>query len=719
MGVSDQWLSMSLAGVGRAGKLRAPGYDVESARGSRVSISYPGIQEWYAAGPLGIEQGFTVIRHPRGRRGPLVLVLRLRGSLRAALAGSEVDFLTSAARVSERYGGLVAFDAQGRRLAATFALAGRRLLIRVIDRGAAYPLTIDPFIEQQKIVPSDENVQRLSSTFGMGVALSSDVSTAVIGDTSDDDQEGAVWVYTRSGSVWTEQQKIVPTDETGKAQFGWGVALSSDGSTALIGGFDDSGNTGAAWVYTRSGSVWTEQQKIVPTDETSSDPQFGWSVALSSDGNTALIGGERDLAVRVYTRSGSVWTEQQNIAPTHQGGGPFGQSVALSSDGSTALIGGNVLAGTGGAAWVYTLSDAAWTEQTKIVPTDEQAGSDAHFGWSVALSSSGSTALISGPYDGIPITGAAWIYERSGRAWTEQQKIIPTDENNGYFAFGPSVALSSDAGTALIGGDTDQAWVYTVGPGAAPVNKVPPRITRRSRRGGTLTCSTGSWTGSPTKYTYAWDRNGTLLADFTGSTYRLGTLDEGTTFTCVVTATNAAGSASATSNAVKIPIPKVPHCSAATGSMTGTTIGQVTLGMTQSRARYLYRQHSNHGKQYEDFFCLTPIGVRVGYASPILLKNLPKQTQLTLRGRVVWASTSDPYYSLDGVRAGESIATAAQVLGAEPPFHIGLNYWYLARKAGYTAVLKVRGTAVQELGIADNSLTATRKTQNVLMHSFY
>ena len=85
----------------------------------------------------------------------------------------------------------------------------------------------------------------------------------------------------------------------------------------------------------------------------------------------------------------------------------------------------------------------------------------------------------------------------------------------------------------------------------------------------------------------------------------------------------------------------------------------------------------------------------------------------------MWASTSNPYYSLDGIRPGESITTAARVLGTEAPFHIGRNYWYLARKASYTAVLKVRGTVVQELGIAANGLTKTRKTQSVLMHSFY
>jgi hypothetical protein len=253
----------------------------------------------------------------------------------------------------------------------------------------------------------------------------------------------------------------------------------------------------------------------------------------------------------------------------------------------------------------------------------------------------------------------------------------------------------------------------------ATTNKVPPAITGSLEAGKELSCSTGSWTNDPTEFAFQWIRNGTTLDGATGDTYTLGTLDEGTTLTCTVTASNAAGHASAISNAVKIPIPKVPHCPGATGSMTGTSIGQITLGMTRSRARYLYRQHSNHGKQYEDFFCLTPIGVRVGYASPVLLKSVRKQTRRGLKRRVVWASTSNPYYSLDGVRAGESIATAALALGTELPFHIGLNYWYVARKPNYTAVLKVRGSVVQELGIADNSLTTTRKTQNVLMHSFY
>jgi hypothetical protein len=133
----------------------------------------------------------------------------------------------------------------------------------------------------------------------------------------------------------------------------------------------------------------------------------------------------------------------------------------------------------------------------------------------------------------------------------------------------------------------------------------------------------------------------------------------------------------------------------------------------------VYRDHSTRGFQYKDFFCLTPEGIRAGYATPKLLKTLKRSQRRYYTNRVVWASTSDPYYSLDGVRAGESILTASKLLHTEKPLHIGKNYWYLAVKKGYTAVLKVRGIQVQELGIADNSLTKTRSDQSNLMHSFY
>jgi hypothetical protein len=164
-------------------------------------------------------------------------------------------------------------------------------------------------------------------------------------------------------------------------------------------------------------------------------------------------------------------------------------------------------------------------------------------------------------------------------------------------------------------------------PLSAPANIARPTIRGTTKAGQRLTCSTGSWSNPPTSFRYQWLRNGTALVGATSNTYGLGILDEGTALTCLVTASTAAGSGSALSRAVKIPIPYVPRCPGATGRMTGTTIGQIRLGMTRARADYLYRRHSDRGKQYEGFFCLTPIGVRVGYATPKLFRILSKDEQ--------------------------------------------------------------------------------------------
>jgi hypothetical protein len=244
------------------------------------------------------------------------------------------------------------------------------------------------------------------------------------------------------------------------------------------------------------------------------------------------------------------------------------------------------------------------------------------------------------------------------------------------------------------------------------------KLTGITKPGKTLTCS-ASFTGSPSKITYAWYRNGVLLAGVTGRTHKLGVLDEGTTYYCVATATNVAGSTSVKSNTLKIPVPHVPRCPAATGKMTGTKIGQLKLGMTRKHARFVYRRHSNRGRKFQDFFCLTPIGVRSGYATPKLNKILSKSARRKYHNRVIWASTSNPFYAINGVRPGEAISTAAHILHTGRPFHIGKNNWYLARKSHFTVVLKVRHGVVEETGIAVNSLTKGRKHQSVLMHSFF
>src|SRR5208283_6069052 len=124
---------------------------------------------------------------------------------------------------------------------------------------------------------------------GRSVALSGDGNTAIVGGAEDSSIVGAVWVFTRLNGVWSQQgSKLVGTDAVGKALQGYSVALSYDGNTAIEGGYNDSGQVGAAWVFTRSNGIWTQQgNKLVGTGVVGGSAFQGFSVALSGDGNTA------------------------------------------------------------------------------------------------------------------------------------------------------------------------------------------------------------------------------------------------------------------------------------------------------------------------------------------------------------------------------------------------------------------------------------------------
>ena len=259
----------------------------------------------------------------------------------------------------------------------------------------------------------------------------------------------------------------------------------------------------------------------------------------------------------------------------------------------------------------------------------------------------------------------------------------------------------------------------TVAATVRPVSTAPPTISGTPTAGTTLHCSPGAWTNDPTSYAYQWSRDGTPIAGATTDTYTVQTGDEGLTITCAVAAINAGGVGTpATSKGAPVAVPYVPRCPAATGKLSGGTLGLVRLGMTRAQAQKAFTHSSDRGKRYQDFFCLTPIGVRVGYASPKLLAKLSGRERTQLKGRVVWASTSSGYYALNGIRPGATVSEAGKHLKLEAPFHIGLNYWYLASDGAVTAVLKVRRAIVQEIGIADRQITQGRRAQRAFLTSF-
>ena len=554
IGQGKTQVGLSLRAIGYGTALHAVDDARPSANANRVTYKHAGLSEWYRNGPLGLEQGFTIARAPSGHpTGALTLSMAVSGNVHASpAAGGQSITFTHPGDPSLRYGGLIATDAGGRALHSRLALYRGRIMLRVDTRGARYPLRIDPLIQGAELVPGGESDNVYS------VAISADEHRALIGSPDDNEHVGAAWVFTRSGSTWTLQgEKLTGSEESGGAQFGGSVALSADGNTALIGGSTDSaphgaawvftrsgstrmqqggkltgggqgieggfgasvalsadGNTaligapldfgvGAAWVFTRSGTTWTQQGEKLRGSEEIASSQFGTSVALSSDGNTALIGGPGDNgsigAAWVFTRSGETWTQQgEKLTGAEEiGENRFGESVALSSDGNIALVGGPGQNGSLGAAWVFTRLGSTWSQQgAKLTGSDE--GSESEFGYRVALSSEGTTALIGGPQFYPPFSiGAAWVFARSGSTWTQQgTRLTLSGEPFAWGGdFGESVALSSNANIALISGvnneDAGAVWVFA-NPVAEPptVEKVSP--TKGPAAGGTSVTITGS-----------------------------------------------------------------------------------------------------------------------------------------------------------------------------------------------------------------------------------
>ena len=307
---------------------------------------------------------------------------------------------------------------------------------------------------------------------GYSVAISDDGNTVIEGGPSDNGGAGAAWVFTRNGVIWSQQGgKLIPSDTVGRGSVGASVALSADGNTALIGGPND-GGPGAAWVFTRSNGTWSQQgPKLVGSGVTTAAAQ-GSAVALSSDGNTALVGGPAENsfvgAAWVYTRSAGVWTQQaaKLIANDEVGSGFFGNSVSLSSDGNTAMIGGPEDRSNRGGAWIFTRSGTVWDQQGPKLLGIDSVG-PAQQGLAVALSKDGNTAVEGGPFDGDDI-GAAWVFTRNGNTWTQQgKKLVGAGVAGSASEQGFSVATTSNGNYALVGGVADSsargaAWFYTL-----------------------------------------------------------------------------------------------------------------------------------------------------------------------------------------------------------------------------------------------------------------
>ena len=329
------------------------------------------------------------------------------------------------------------------------------------------------FTQQGQKLTGNDTVGQ--STYGFSVALSADGNTAITGGPDDNSQIGAAWVYTRINGVWTQQgQKLTGNDAIGPAiDQGISVAISNDGNTAIVGGPNDNHGVGAAWIYTRSNGVWSQQgSKLVGTGAGGLTPAQGYSVAISGDGNTAMVGGLGDSngrgAAWVYTLSNGVWSQQGSklVGNDAVGRAQQGFSVALSTDGNTAVVGADdiIMFGQGaGAAFVYARSDNVWTQQgSKLVGSGAVGASQQG---RVALSGDGNTLIVGGRGDNGGI-GAAWVYTRTNGVWTQQGSKLVGTGAVGSASQGSGVALTTNGKIAMVGGPGDDTaagavWVFT------------------------------------------------------------------------------------------------------------------------------------------------------------------------------------------------------------------------------------------------------------------
>ena len=444
-----------------------------------------GIYEWFVNSAGGLQQGWTLTERPAGdSAGPgLGLELAVRGDLEPRVEAGAVSFVNADEAVVLTYGGLLAWDADGRRLPVEFVAAGDGgVRIEVDERGARYPVTIDPVAQEVLFKASSVDANDL---FGAAVAISG--NTAVVGAPQEDSNavnvdgvatndsssnSGAAYVFVRTAVGW-EFQAYLKASNTGDAD-GFGGAVAIDGNRVVVGAEsedDTVGNSGAAYVFRRTGTLWFPDGFLKASNAGGGD-RFGISVAISGDtlvvgadfedsASNGVGGAQGDTgtnvgAAYVFVRSGvAVWNQEAYLKATDSGDDDrFGTSVGLSGD--RAVVGArrqDGFADDEGAAYVYVRTLGVWTPEAQLKASTP--GADDEFGIAVAIS--GDTIVVGAPNEDSPATGvnggegdgannagAAYVFARSGALWP-QQAYLKSSTNGVGNEFGTSVAISGDA----------------------------------------------------------------------------------------------------------------------------------------------------------------------------------------------------------------------------------------------------------------------------------
>ena len=426
-------LTLHFAGIGRGETLaavRAP--RAPAVEKNAVTLDREGVREWYVNGPLGLEQGFTLAARSSGGTGnePLALAIDVDATWRLVAAGDGVLATDASSGRSLHYGALAAYDAEQKELPSRLEVTGQRIVLRVDDRGAVYPIEIDPLVGVKEY------------------EIGSAESFAISGDTlvSSDSNTNKAYVITRSGSTWAFSQQL-----TDSATF-YGSSVAVDGDALAVGARWDAtlgAGVGSVFLYERSGTSWTLATKVYPTLPHFTDA-FGAAMVMRGDRLLVAASNLHDMYFFARSASG-VWSLQTAV----DGGSGYGASLGIDGNAGTAVIGGLDMADA------YAESAGTWAVQSKLsAPVNGKK-----FGAAAAVS--GDTIVVGARDDdgAAPGAGAAYVFRRSGSTWSQTQKLTASNGAPGD-RFGEAVGMANGRlvigapYTDVNGNDTGAIYVF-------------------------------------------------------------------------------------------------------------------------------------------------------------------------------------------------------------------------------------------------------------------
>ncbi len=337
--------------------------------------------------------------------------------------------------------------------------------------------------EEAKLVSSDKSA---SDLFSKSVCISSDGTRVIIGAQAADPDtitnSGAVYIFLRTGTSWTQEARLIADDKSAQDNFGASVSINENGSRVMVGAPANDplgvGNAGAAYVFTRINTTWSQEAKLTATDKATGD-SFGESVCLTSDASRAVIGAHRATAdtitqsgaAYVFLRSGTSWAQEVKISASDKASGDgFGNAVAISNDGTRIAVGAeeadvNSFVNAG-AAYIFFRTGTTWTQEAKLTATVSITFHG--IGASVSMTGDGTRVVLGAVYSGSgTAVSASYVFLRNGTSWSQESKLQSNDIAAGD-RFGYSVSISNN-GTSIVIGSSVSAPGGTNNAGAAYV----------------------------------------------------------------------------------------------------------------------------------------------------------------------------------------------------------------------------------------------------------